>query len=329
MSWEKIDVVALGELLIDFTQNGVSAQGNPIFEANPGGAPCNVLAMLTKLGKKTSFIGKVGKDQFGYTLKAALDEVGINSDGLIFDDEVPTTLAFVHTFSDGDRDFSFYRKPGADIMLTDLEVNEDLIKRSNVFHFGTLSLTDESVRKATTKAVQIAKENNLLITFDPNLRPPLWNSLEEAKEQIHFGLTQCDVVKLSEEELEFVTGIKVITDAVTYLRSQYSIPLILITMGARGSIGFYKDLQVMKPAFLQQKTIETTGAGDTFFGSIINYVVEYGLENLSEANLAEMITFANAAASLITKNKGALRVMPEKHEVLDFIKNSHLKKGGC
>ncbi|MGF6952322.1 fructokinase [Neobacillus sp. B4I6] len=321
MSEKTFDVAALGELLIDFTQNGVSSQGNSLFEANPGGAPCNVLAMLSKLGKKTAFIGKVGKDQFGHTLKTTLEEVGINSDGLIFDHEVPTTLAFVHTFADGDRDFSFYRKPGADMMLTELEVNEDLIKRSKVFHFGTLSLTDEIVRMATKRAVRIAKDHNLLITFDPNLRPPLWKSLEEAKEQIQFGLTQCDVVKLSEEELEFITNIKDIEEAVSYLRSQYSIPLILITMGAGGSLGFYKNLQVERPAFLQEHTIETTGAGDTFFGSIINYVLEYGVENLSEANLAEMLTFANAAASLITTKKGALRVMPEKQEVLDFIKS--------
>jgi fructokinase len=321
MSEKKFDVAALGELLIDFTQNGVSPQGNSLFEANPGGTPCNVLAMLTKLGKKTAFIGKVGQDQFGHTLKTTLDEVGINNDSLIFDHEVPTTLAFVHTFADGDRDFSFYRKPGADMMLTELEVNEDLIKRSKVFHFGTLSLTDEIVKKATKKAVHIGKENNLLITFDPNLRPPLWKSLEDAKEQIHFGLTQCDVVKLSEEELEFITGIKNIAEAVSYLRSQYSIPLILITMGAGGSLGFYKNLQVESPAFLQQNTIETTGAGDTFFGSIINYVLEYGLENLSESNMADMLTFANAAASLITTKKGALRVMPKKQEVLDFIKS--------
>jgi fructokinase len=320
MSEKKFDVTALGELLIDFTQNGVSPQGNPVFEANPGGAPCNVLAMLTKLGKKTAFIGKVGHDQFGHTLKTTLDEVGINSDGLIFDHEVPTTLAFVHTFTDGDRDFSFYRKPGADMLLTESEVNEDLIKQSKVFHFGTLSLTDEIVKKATKKAVRIAKENNLLITFDPNLRPPLWKSLEDAKEQIHFGLTQCDVVKLSEEELEFITDVKDISEAVSILRSQYSIPLILITMGSGGSLGFYKNLQVEIPAFLQQNTIETTGAGDTFFGSVINYVLEYGLADLSEANLAEMITFANAAASLTTTKKGALRVMPEKQEVLDFIK---------
>jgi fructokinase len=313
------DVVALGELLIDFTQNGVSSQGNQLFEANPGGAPCNVLAMLTKLGKKTAFIGKVGNDQFGYTLKDVLKEVGIDSHNLIFDNEVHTTLAFVHTLADGDRDFSFYRKPGADMMLTVNDVNAELIKSSRVFHFGTLSLTDENVREATKKAIRIAKENNLTITFDPNLREPLWGSLNSAKEQILFGMTQCDVLKISEEELEFVTGIIDIPEAVRALRNEYFIPLILVTMGKSGSIAFYENLQVERPAFLQNKTIETTGAGDTFFASIINYVLEHGLDNLSETNLADMLTFANAAASLITTKKGALRVMPDTQEVLHFI----------
>lgn len=316
---KKYDVVALGELLIDFTQNDISFQGNKLYEANPGGAPCNVLAMLTKLGNKTAFIGKVGNDQFGYTLKAALDEVNINCDNLIFDNEVHTTLAFVHTFKNGDRDFSFYRKPGADMMLKVEDINEDLIKNSKVFHFGSLSLTDENIREATKKAICIAKENNLIITFDPNLRVPLWKSLENAKKQILFGMTKCDILKISEEELEFVTGINNIYEAVEKLRSQYMIQLILVTIGEGGSIAFYKNIQVKRHAFIQEKTIETTGAGDTFFACIINYVLEYGLDKLSESSLADMLTFANAAASLITTKKGALRVMPEKQEVLNFL----------
>jgi len=321
MNQKKFDVVALGELLIDFTQNGVSSQGNQIYEANPGGAPCNVLAMLTKLGKRTAFLGKVGNDQFGYTLKSALNEVGINSDNLIFDNEVHTTLAFIHTLLDGDRSFSFYRKPGADMMLNVDDVNADLIKSSKIFHFGTLSLTDKCVKEATKKALHIAKENNLTITFDPNLRKPLWASLENAKEQILFGITQCNVLKISEEELAFVTGINDITESIHTLRNRYLIPLILVTMGKGGSIAYYKDLRVERPAFLNEKTIETTGAGDTFCACIINYVLDNGLDTLSRTNLADMLTFANAASSLITTKKGALRVMPEKQEVLDLIKS--------
>ena len=180
---KKFDVIALGELLIDFTENGVSGQGNPIFEANPGGAPCNVLAMLNKLGKKTSFLGVVGKDQFGRLLRDTITEAGIDASHLVMDEEVNTTLAFVHTFPDGDREFSFYRNPGADMMLTAEEVDPEFIGQTKIFHFGTLSMTHDGVREATKKALKAAKENGCLISFDPNLRPPLWSSLDLAKEQ--------------------------------------------------------------------------------------------------------------------------------------------------
>lgn len=204
MSNRNYDVTALGELLIDFTENGTSAQGNPIMEANPGGAPCNVLAMLERLGKKTAFIGKVGKDMFGNQLKAAVEEVGIDTRALIMDEEVHTTLAFVHTYPDGDRDFSFYRNPGADMMLTMDEVPDDLIRDSRIFHFGTLSSTHEGVREATRHAIEVAKEAGCIITFDPNLRPPLWKSLEDARVEIEYGLTKCDVLKISDNEVEFL-----------------------------------------------------------------------------------------------------------------------------
>ena len=204
MSNRNYDVTALGELLIDFTENGTSAQGNPIMEANPGGAPCNVLAMLERLGKKTAFIGKVGKDMFGNQLKAAVEEVGIDTKALIMDEEVHTTLAFVHTYPDGDRDFSFYRNPGADMMLTKDEVPDDLIRDSRIFHFGTLSSTHEGVREATRHAIEVAKEAGCIITFDPNLRPPLWKSLEDARVEIEYGLTKCDVLKISDNEVEFL-----------------------------------------------------------------------------------------------------------------------------
>ena len=204
---EKIyDVTALGELLIDFTENGTSAQGNPLLEANPGGAPCNVLAMLEKLGKKTAFIGKVGKDMFGEQLKTAVEEVGIDTRNLVMDEEVHTTLAFVHTYPDGDRDFSFYRNPGADMMLKKEEVDEDLIRGAKIFHFGTLSSTHEGVREATRYAIDVAKEAGCIVSFDPNLRPPLWKSLDEAKAEIEYGLSKCDILKISDNEVEFLFG---------------------------------------------------------------------------------------------------------------------------
>lgn len=198
---KKYDVTALGELLIDFTENGVSGQGNPMFEANPGGAPCNVLAMLARLGYRTAFIGKVGRDCFGDQLRSAIEEAGISMEHLLTDQEIHTTLAIVHTFPDGDRDFSFYRNPGADMMLTEDEIPEDTIRNSRIFHFGTLSMTHEGVRAATRKAVHIAEQSGCILSFDPNLRPPLWNSLEEAKEQTLWGLEHCHILKISDNEI--------------------------------------------------------------------------------------------------------------------------------
>ena len=319
MNEKLYDVTALGELLIDFTENGTSSQGNPLMEANPGGAPCNVLAMLERLGKKTAFIGKVGKDMFGEQLKAAVEEVGIDTRNLSMDETVHTTLAFVHTYPDGDRDFSFYRDPGADMMLTKDEVQKDLIENSRIFHFGTLSSTHEGVREATRHAIDLAKEAGCIITFDPNLRPPLWKSLEDARKEIEYGMTKCDVLKISDNEVEFLFGTSDYDKGAALIREKYHIPLVLITMGKDGSRAYYKDLRVEAAPFLQENTIETTGAGDTFCASALNYVLEHGLENLTEDNLMELLTFANAAASLITTRKGALRVMPDRQEVLDFI----------
>lgn len=313
------DVTALGELLIDFTENGTSSQGNPLLEANPGGAVCNVLAMLGRLGKKTAFIGKVGQDMFGTQLKNAVEEVGIDTRALFMDEEVHTTLAFVHTYPDGDRDFSFYRNPGADMMLTKAEVPADLIQNSRLFHFGTLSSTHEGVREATRHAIEIAKDAGCIITFDPNLRPPLWKSLDDAKREMEYGMTKCDVLKISDNEVEFLFGTTDYDKGAALIREKYNIPLVLITMGKEGSRAYYKDMRVEAAPFLQENTIETTGAGDTFCASILNYVLEHGLNSLTEENLLEMLTFANAAASLITTRKGALRVMPSRQEVIDFI----------
>jgi fructokinase len=310
------DVTALGELLIDFTQNGMSGQGNPLFEANPGGAPCNVLAMLTKLGHKTAFIGKVGNDSFGKQLRETIVEVGINADNLSMDDEVHTTLALVHTFADGDRDFSFYRNPGADMMLDAHEIPEGLLQDTKIFHFGTLSMTHEGVRNATKKAVKIAKESGALISFDPNLRPPLWASLDDAKEQVLYGLGQCDVLKISDNEIQWLTGEDDFTDGVKWIKERYNgIKLILVSMGKDGSRAYYKDKIVQVAPFLRENTIETTGAGDTFCGCVLHYLLEHDIENLDEAGLTDMLKFANCAASIITTRKGALRVMPSREEI--------------
>ena len=317
---KKYDVVALGELLIDFTQNGKSEQGNPLFEANPGGAPCNVLAILTKLGNKTAFIGKVGNDFLGKELKGALEEVGIDPAYLYMDNEVHTTLAMVHTYPDGDRDFSFYRNPGADMMLTEEEIPEELINDTKIFHFGTLSMTHEGVRAATKKALDMAKKAGAIISFDPNLRPPLWDSLENAKEQVLYGLNYCDILKISDNEIQWLTGEEDYTDGVNWILERYQIPLILVSMGKEGSRAYYDGKMVEVKPFLQKNTIETTGAGDTFGGCVLHYICEHGLEGLTEDNLNEMLTFANAAAALITTKKGALRVMPSREEIEAIMK---------
>lgn len=319
MKNQTFDVTALGELLIDFTENGTSGQGNPILESNPGGAPCNVLAMLEKLGKKTAFIGKVGKDMFGDQLRNAVQEVGIDTRNLITDPEVHTTLAFVHTYPDGDRDFSFYRDPGADMMLSKADVQEELIESSRIFHFGTLSSTHEGCREATRYAIDVAKKAGCLVSFDPNLRPPLWKSLEDARKEIEYGLTKCDILKISDNEVEFLFDTTDYDKGAALLQEKYNIPLILITLGKAGSRAYYKDLRVEAAPFLQEHTIETTGAGDTFCACSLNYVLEHGLDNLTAENLKELLTFANAGASLITTRKGALRVMPAKEEILDFM----------
>lgn len=312
------DVTAMGEMLIDFTLNGQSEQGNHLFEACPGGAPCNVLAMLNKLGRKTAFIGKVGEDQFGRLLKGTIDELGIETKGLILDKEIHTTLAFVHTFPDGDREFSFYRKPGADMMLTEEEVDYDLIRQSRIFHFGTLSMTDEPVRSATKKALEVAKEAGCLITFDPNLRPPLWNSLDDAKKQMEYGFQYCDMLKISDNEIQFVSGKEDYDEGIRYLQDKYNIPLIFLTMGKDGSRAYYKDMRVERKGF-QVKAIETTGAGDTFCGCSIHGLLTHGLEGLTEENLGDMLTYANAGAALITMKKGAIRSMPEPENITKLI----------
>ena len=322
MTKKLYDVVALGEVLIDFTQNGKSAQGNGLFEANPGGAPGNVLAMLNNLGKKTSFIGKVGNDQFGLMLKATLEELGIGTENLMLDDEVHTTLALVHTFEDGDRDFSFYRNPGADMMLRADEDQEELIQSTKIFHFGTLSMTHEGVREATKKALDVAKASGAMISFDPNLREPLWKSLDEAKEQVLYGLQYADILKISDNEIQWLTGEEDYTEGVKKIREMKDISLILVSMGKEGSRAYYKDMIVEVKPFLQKNTIETTGAGDTFCANVLNYVLENGLEDLTEEGLKEMLTFANAAASIITTKKGALKVMPTKADVEEFLANN-------
>ena len=315
---KKYDVTALGELLIDFAVNGESEQGNQLFEACPGGAPCNVLAMLNKLGRKTAFIGKVGDDQFGKLLKDTITNTGIEAKGLVMDQDIHTTLAFVHTFPDGDREFSFYRKPGADMMLKEEEVDYDLIRQSKVFHFGTLSMTDEPVKTATKRALSVAKEAGCMITFDPNLRLPLWETPDAAKEQILWGLAHADVVKISDEEVEFLWGITDEKEAAEKLLDEFGIRLAMITMGPKGAYlanqngAAYAKCPEVKP-------IDTTGAGDIFGGSAVSRLLKNGKapEELSTEELGFIGQFACTAASISTTQSGGIPSIPEEAAVLD------------
>ena len=310
------DVVALGELLIDFTQNGLSSQGNPLFEANPGGAPCNVLAMLGKLEHRTAFLGKVGQDGFGVQLRQVAAEAGINVDGLLTDPQVHTTLAIVQTLPGGDRDFSFYRNPGADMMLRADELPEKTLQSCSIFHFGTLSMTHPGVREATKRAVAIAKEAGAHISFDPNLREPLWRTLDEAKEQMAWGMGQCDILKISDNEIQFFTGETNFDRGAEKLQAEFpNLKLLNVTAGADGSYSYCCGQRVFVPSFRLGGTIETTGAGDTFCASVLHDVLQNGLEDRTAESLRAMLRFANAAAYLVTTKRGAIRSMPEKADV--------------
>jgi len=316
MDAKQFDVVALGELLVDFTQSGLSEQGNLLFEANPGGAPANVLAMLRKLGKRCAFMGKVGADSFGDSLARTVEEAGIDTRALLRDPEIPTTLAVVHTFPNGDRDFSFYRKPGADILLRPEEMDEELLQSCHIFHFGTLSLTDEPCRSATVKAYELAKASGALISFDPNLRPPLWKSEDDARAAIEWGLKRCDILKIADNELLFMTGETDFDKGAAILRERYpNIRLLNVTAGGDGSRAYYGDLRVFAPACPFGGVIETTGAGDTFCASVLNFVLENGLDSLTAVDLLRMLRFANTAAYIVTTKKGAIRSMPEREDV--------------
>lgn len=312
----KYDVAALGELLIDLTENGTSEQGNPLFEANPGGAPANVLAMLSKLGRSCAFIGKVGNDNYGNILADTLSEAGIDIQGLRRDENIPTTLAIVHLLPGGERDFSFYRKPGADIMLAPEELDHEIIGNCRIFHFGSLSLTDEPSRLATIAAINKAKEAGALISFDPNLRPPLWRDDKHAKEEIAWGLSQCDILKIADNELVFMTGEKDIRSSAEMLHAQYpNIRLMNVTLGSDGAIAYYGNTVEAMPGITLGGTVDTTGAGDTYCGCVLNYVLEHGLDDLTPDDLKEMVRFANAAAYLVTTKRGAIKSMPDIEQI--------------
>lgn len=318
---KRYDVVALGELLIDFTESGSSPQGHPLFEANPGGAPCNVLAMLSRLGRRTAFLGKVGDDGFGAQLRAAVTAAGIDAGGLVADPTVPTTLAFVQTLAGGERSFSFYRSPGADTQFGADELDEARLRTAKIFHFGSLSMTDARCREATEQAIALARKAGALLSFDPNLREPLWRDLEEARRRIRYGISQCDILKISDNEIAWLTDEPDCRRAARKLRGQFDLPLLLVTLGAQGSLAYSGGAEAFVPA-LPVQTVETTGAGDTFCGCALDFVLTHGLRDYTPDELTALLRFANAAAALITTRKGALSVMPTPAEIAALLQNA-------
>lgn len=306
------DVVALGELLIDFTCVSADAGGYPTMAAHPGGAPANFLAAVTKFGGKTALLGKVGTDTFGRLLTGTLEQAGIETRGIVASSDVFTTLAFVTLDEHGDREFAFSRKPGADTQLRFSELNLSLIDDARVFHFGTLSLTDEPARATTYRAVAYAKERGKLITFDPNLRKPLWKDLEAAKEQMLWGLSQADVVKISDEEIEFLFGLSPQEGAKKIL-SDYGVKLVFATCGADGCWFENQNACGHVDSLKGIKVVDTTGAGDIFGGSAVWKVLQTGKrpEELNEAELREAVRFACTAAGLSTTKPGGISSVPE------------------
>ena len=315
------DLIALGELLIDFASKSVDAAGYPTMAANPGGAPGNFLAALNAYGKKTAFLGKVGDDAFGHLLLGTMNQAGIETKGIVVDPTVFTTLAFVTFDETGDRSFSFARKPGADTQLTWEEVDKTMIDDAKVFHFGTLSLTGEPARTTTQKAVAYAKEKGKLITCDPNLRKPLWATMEEAKEQILWSLQQADVVKISDDEVDFLWGCSP-EEGADKLLNEFGVSLAMVTLGPKGCYLKTANAVCTAPG-PKVSPIDTTGAGDIFGGSAVSRLLDLGkdIADLTEEDLAFIGRFATTAASLSTEFIGGIPSIQDKEVVLEQMKS--------
>ncbi len=310
------DITAIGELLIDFTPAGQTERGDLLFARIPGGAPANVLAAAARLGGKTAFLGKVGRDAFGAFLRATLDGLGICTEGLCADPRVNTTLAFVQLDEHGDRSFSFYRKPGADVMLTYEEVRRDLVDSCRILHFGSVSLTDEPSRSATLQTAKYAREQGKIISYDPNYRPPLWEDAETAREQMLRGLRLADVVKVSGEELQLLSGAAGLEEGSARLAG-YGPSLILVSLGEKGAFYRLGQLTGRQPTF-QVNTIDTNGAGDSFFGAVLHRLSGKSLADIramGREELEDILSFANAAGSITTTRKGSIPALPTLEEI--------------
>lgn len=308
-----MDLIAIGELLIDFTP--CRNEDGLFFKQNAGGAPCNMLAMAQTLGTQTSFIGKVGEDQFGHFLKKTLEEKAVGTQGLILSKEAPTTLAFVHWDDAGDRSFSFYRKGSADVMLTRKEIDMDFIASARALHFGSLSFTDEPAKSAVLAAVEHAREKGLMITYDPNYRPPLWDSEVHAVTEMKRGLVYADVLKVSDEEARLLTGEAELEPAAKALAA-FGVKLVCITLGESGSYFYHSQGSGTVPGF-KARVVDTTGAGDAFFGSLVHQILQSGkpVEDLTPGEITEFFTYSNAVASLCIEGLGGIPSLPEVSQI--------------
>ena len=307
------DIVAIGEVLIDLTQTGVNEQGVGQYAANPGGAPANLAVAASRLGAQTAFVGKVGRDAFGNYLRAVLNENQVDTTGLLADEKEHTTLAVVSVDETGERSFSFYRNPSADVNLKPEEIPEDLLKQTRVLHFGSVSLTAEPARSATVYAAKKARENGCLVSYDPNYRASLWSSEEEAIREMKKALPLCDILKISDEELPLLTGTDDPEEGSKQL-AKLGIRLIFITLGANGAF-FRLGEQTGSVPGIKVKVGDTNGAGDTFFGAALSKLVQEDLNTLTLNRLREIAAFANKAASITTSRHGAIPAMPTLEEV--------------
>jgi fructokinase len=319
------DITAMGELLFDFSLYGNSERGNHVYEANPGGAPANVIVGAQKLGAKTAFIGKIGDDLLSSELKETLKRHGVNTSGLVESAEYNTPLAFVQLDKNGDRSFTFYRNNSADCNITNDDIDLKIIQDSKIFHFGSLTMTDQPSRSATLYAAKVAHDRGLTVSFDPNIRSSLWRSKEEMIETIKSALQFCDILKISDYELSLITNSKNIKSGMQLLQEQYGIKLIFTTLGADGCEWYYNGYCGKMPSY-DVKTIDTTGAGDSFIAAILYKIscLNNGLESLCQNELTEIARFASAASSLTTTISGAIPSLPAFNQVEDLIKRTKI-----
>ncbi|MGC8765676.1 MAG: carbohydrate kinase family protein [Brevinematia bacterium] len=308
------ELVCLGEILIDFTP--VRVNEDIYYEKNPGGAPANVAVAFSKLGGKSSFIGMVGNDDFGRFLKAILEKNKLDTRGLCFTDKANTTLAFVSLTESGERSFTFYRKPGADMLLSKRDLNLQIIKETKIFHFGSLSMTNKTSEEAALKALNFARKNKKIVSFDPNLRAALWNDLNVARRKIKSVINRVDILKISEDELYFITSENDIKKGLDLIEKTYRTPIILLTMGEKGALYSFNG---KRKSFKSYKTnaIDTTGAGDAFLGGFLFLILkEKFFENYLPETIDRAVSFANATAAITVSRRGAIPAMPEYYEVI-------------